>query len=92
MSEAGPSSEAGHATPEGTRADAAATPTRTGDSTPQMHSVARTAKRRQKRKSARFRTTDATDAALAAAADEQDAKRARASPPRDQPDNDTEQT
>ena len=44
MSEAGASSDAGHVTPEGARADAAATPTRTGD-TLHMHSVASTAKR-----------------------------------------------
>ena len=45
MSEAGPSGEAGRATPEGARADAA-TPTRTGD-TMHMHSVAGTAKRQR---------------------------------------------
>ena len=42
MSEAGAGSDVGHATPEGARADAAATSTRASD-TLHMHSVANTA-------------------------------------------------
>ena len=91
-SEAGPSGEAGHATPAGARADAAATPTRTGDSTPHMHSVAGTAKRRQKQKGQRKRGRDRAEAELASVADGPPAKRVLSAPPRDQPDDDTELT
>ena len=55
------------------RADAA-TPTRTGD-TMHMHSVAATAKRRQKRTGQRKRGRDRAEAELASAVDRQPAKR-----------------
>ena len=82
MSEAGASSDAGHATPEGARADAAATPTRTSD-TLHMHSVAGTTKRSQKRKGGHLRAQSAAEAALTVAIDEHATKSARAGPHRD---------
>ena len=91
MAEAGSSSAAGRATPQRTRAEDAVTPAHTRD-TLHTRSVAGTAKRRQKRKSARFRTSSAADAALEAAVDEQSAKRARATSPSDKPHDDTEMT
>ena len=91
MPEAGPSSEAGHATPEGARADSAATPTRTGD-TLHMHSVAGTAKRRQKLKARSTRGHDRVEAALASAVDRELAKRARDAPPSDGLADETEMT
>ena len=91
MSEAGPSSEAGRATPEGVRADGAATPTRTDD-TLHMHSVAGTAKRRQKRKARSTRGHDRVEAALASAVDRELAKRARDAPPSDGLADETEMT
>ena len=80
MSEAGPSSEAGCATPEGARADAA-TPIRTGD-TMHMHSVADTARRRVRgsQKSSKKRQREAGSRALAEEAEAVEAQRARAEP------------
>ena len=71
--------------------NAAATPTRTGD-TLHMHSVANTAKRRQKQKGQRKRGRDRADAELASAVDGQPVKRVLSAPPRDEPDDETEMT
>ena len=57
-----------------------------------LHSVASTAKRRQKRKGGHLRARSTADVALAAAVDEQLAKRAREAPPSDEPRDDTEMT
>ena len=50
------------------------------------------AKLRQKRKGGHLRARKVADAALAEAAEERDAKRARDAPPSDEPPDDTEMT
>ena len=82
ISEAGPSSAAGQATPEGARAEGAATPTRTGD-TLHTHSVAHTAKRRvrgSQQKSGKKRQLEASSRAMAEEAEAAAGKHARTEP------------